>query len=131
MDQQPSAPVSAENMTPIAPTLPAPSAPGRGRPSNRPPRRRRTWIWILLLVILGAGVYYYWSRRTPAAPSASNGTSGGQRGQGANATAPVDAAKAVKGNIGVYVSGLGAVTPIYTVTIKTQVNGQLMQVLYK
>jgi multidrug efflux system membrane fusion protein len=43
----------------------------------------------------------------------------------------VDAAKAAKGNIGVYVTGLGAVTPIYTVTIKTQVNGQLMQIYYK
>ncbi len=37
----------------------------------------------------------------------------------------------MKGNIGVYVTGLGAVTPIYTVTIKTRVDGQLMQVLYK
>ena len=43
----------------------------------------------------------------------------------------MDAAKAVKGNIGVYVTGLGAVTPIYTVTVKTRVDGQLMQVLYK
>lgn len=43
----------------------------------------------------------------------------------------MDAAKAVKGNIGVYVTGLGAVTPIYTVTVKTQINGQLMQVNYK
>jgi membrane fusion protein, multidrug efflux system len=43
----------------------------------------------------------------------------------------VDAAKAFKGNIGVYVTGLGAVTPIYTVTVKTQVNGQLMNVYYK
>lgn len=48
-----------------------------------------------------------------------------------NGPAPVDAATAVKGNIGVYVTGLGAVTPIYTVTVKTQINGQLMQVLYK
>lgn len=43
----------------------------------------------------------------------------------------MDAAKAFKGNIGVYVTGLGAVTPIYTVTIKTQVNGQLMNIYYK
>lgn len=43
----------------------------------------------------------------------------------------MDAAKAVKGNIGVYVTGLGAVTPIYTVTVRTQINGQLIQVNYK
>ncbi len=43
----------------------------------------------------------------------------------------MDAAKAVKGNIGVYVTGLGAVTPIYTVTVKAQVTGQLMEVHYK
>lgn len=37
----------------------------------------------------------------------------------------------MKGNIGVYVTGLGAVTPINTVTVKTQITGQLMQVNYK
>jgi membrane fusion protein, multidrug efflux system len=119
-------------MTPIAPTLPAPQAPAKGRPPNAPPtppRRRRFWIWILLLLLLGAGVYY-WSRRTPPTGSAS-GKSGGKNGPGGNAAAPVDAAKAVKGNIGVYVTGLGAVTPIYTVTVNSRVDGQLMQVLYK
>jgi multidrug efflux system membrane fusion protein len=80
---------------------------------------------------LGAGGYYFWSKRPPQTSGDATGQNG-RRGQGANgAAAPVDAAKALKGNIGVYVTGLGAVTPIYTVTIKTQVNGQLMQVLYK
>ena len=43
----------------------------------------------------------------------------------------MDAAKAVKGNIGVYVTGLGAVTPIYTVTVKSRVDGQLMRSITK
>src|ERR1700691_1206928 len=130
MDQHPSAPASIEHMTPIAPTLPAPKPPGRDRPSNPPPprRRRRLWIWILLLLLLGAGGYYFWSRKPPAATTGKNG---GQKGQGGGGAAPVDAAKAVKGNIGVYVTGLGAVTPIYTVTIHTRVDGELMQILYK
>lgn len=84
----------------------------------------------MLLAILGAGAYY-WSKHTPAASQNSAGTAGGRRGQNANAASPVDAATAVKGNIGVYVTGLGAVTPIYTVTVKSQINGQLMQVYYK
>ena len=70
-------------------------------------------------------------RNEPPPAGSATGKAGGQRGQGANAAAPVDAAKAVKGNIGVYVTGLGAVTPIYTVTVQTRVDGELMQVLYK
>jgi multidrug efflux system membrane fusion protein len=43
----------------------------------------------------------------------------------------VVAAKTRKGDIGVYITGLGAVTPIYTVTVKSRVDGQLMRVLFK
>lgn len=100
-------------------------------PGGTATRRRRSWIWILLVLLLAAGGYYYWSRSKPASNTGDGKSGGGRRGQGANATAPVDAAKAHRGNIGVYVSGLGAVTPIYTVTIKTRVDGQLMQVYFK
>jgi membrane fusion protein, multidrug efflux system len=132
MDQQPSAPAPAENMTPIAPALPAPQAPGKARPpAGPPPRRHRLWIWILLLALAGAAAFYYWTKK-PAAPNQASENAGGKKGQGANAgTSPVDAARAVKGNIGVYVTGLGAVTPIYTVTVKSQINGLLMQIYYK
>lgn len=134
MDQPTSAPAPVEAMTPLAPTLPAPQAPGRGRPPSTPPpppRRRRAWIWILILILLGAGGYYFWSKRTPP-PSGEASGQGGRKGQGGNGgSSPVDAATAFKGNIGVYVTGLGAVTPIYTVTVQSRVDGQLMQVLYK
>jgi len=43
----------------------------------------------------------------------------------------VTAATAHKGDIGVYFSGLGAVTPLYTVTVTSRVDGQLMNVYYK
>lgn len=131
MDEQPRTPVSVENMTPIAPPLPAPPAPGRERRPQAPPPRRRLWPWLLLLAVLGAGYYYWVKKPAPPASNKAGGKAGGQRGQGAGGAAPVDAAKAFKGNIGVYVTGLGAVTPIYTVTVKSQVNGQLIAVHYK
>ena len=101
-----------------------------GHPPSPPRRKHRLWIWFLLLVLLAAGGYYYWSKGKPAASSGS-GKSGGKQGQGANAAAPVDAAKAHGGNIGVYVTGLGAVTPIYTVTVQSRVTGELMKVQFK
>jgi membrane fusion protein, multidrug efflux system len=131
MDQPPSAPAPVETLTPIAPALPAPQSPRKERPPNAPPpRRSHLWIWILFLALLGVAGYIYWSTRTPP-PAGTGAGKGGQKGPGANAAAPVDAAKAVKGNIGVYVTGLGAVTPIYTVTVHSRVDGELMQVLYK
>jgi multidrug efflux system membrane fusion protein len=43
----------------------------------------------------------------------------------------VVAATSHQGDIGVYYSGLGAVTPLATVTVKSRVDGQLMSVLYR
>ena len=44
---------------------------------------------------------------------------------------PVVGVKARKGGIGVYLTGLGTVTPIYTVAVKSRVDGQLMKVNYR
>jgi multidrug efflux system membrane fusion protein len=44
---------------------------------------------------------------------------------------PVVGATSRKGDIGVYYSGLGAVTPLATVTVRTRVDGQLMNIRYK
>ena len=52
----------------------------------------------------------------------------GKKGSRGPLATPVVAAKARKGDIGVYFTGLGAVTPIYTVTVKSRVDGQLMKV---
>jgi multidrug efflux system membrane fusion protein len=43
----------------------------------------------------------------------------------------VVAATSHQGDIGVYYSGLGAVTPLATVTVKSRVDGQLMSVRYR
>jgi len=44
---------------------------------------------------------------------------------------PVAAVAAKKTNFQVYITGLGSVTPVNTVTVRTRVDGQLMEVLFR
>lgn len=96
---------------------------GNPKPSQRP-RHRRRWVWsIAACLLLGATVFVV-QRRT-AARSAESKTS---------PTPPalsVATVAAHTGDIGIYVNGLGAVTPIYTVAVKSRVDGQLVSVNYK
>jgi membrane fusion protein, multidrug efflux system len=98
---------------------------------DKPPKRRsgHLWIWLLVLVALAVGIYLFWVRKPAGtAGGSSSGAAAQKKGFGA---IPVVAAKARKGNIPVFYTGLGAVTPIYTVTVQSVVSGQLMDVLYK
>jgi multidrug efflux system membrane fusion protein len=107
------------------PSYPMTEAPPPGKP------KRYGWLWLVILVLVGLGVYYYRSHANSAnAASDSAQSPGGRPGRGSGAI-PVVAALARKGDIGVYYTGLGSVTPIYTVTIKSQISGYLTQVLYK
>ena len=104
------------------------------RPADEPPvveRKSRWWLWLLIVVLVGLGLYYYRSRSQGGASKAETTTSttAGARGRGPM-TIPVVATKAHRGNIGVYVNGLGSVVPIYTVTVTSRVQGQLMTVAY-
>jgi multidrug efflux system membrane fusion protein len=90
---------------------------------------------LFLLALAGVGYWQWPNLKTllPSGGAASQGTAkggGGRRGAGGG-TSQVVAARATKGNIKVYVTGLGAVTPIYTVTVKSRVDGELMKVRFK
>ena len=100
-----------------------------------PPRRRRfRLLWLLLLVALAIAFYFFFFSRIPR-PGAQGGPGAGagaaQRGRRGPGAIPVVATRATRGNIGVYLNGLGTVTPLNTVTVKSRVDGQLMEVLYR
>jgi len=97
---------------------------------NKPHRSSRRWVWVLLFVaVLAAGAYYYWPKGQPAAATSTPPAAAGKKGRGMGAI-PVVAVKAQTGNIGVYIEGSGNVIPIYTVTLKSRVDGELTKVLY-
>ena len=112
--------------SPAPPVKPAPQE--RIRPKTTKPSRGRGFIWLAVLVLLGIGIYFVWSR-TKTTQSASSATN--KKGGAGGGAVPVVAAKTHRGDIGVYFTGLGAVTPIYTVTVKSRVDGELMSVNYK
>jgi multidrug efflux system membrane fusion protein len=104
--------------------------PRKASTPEKPQRRNRLWLYVtvILAVLLGAFLWFRGHRTATPATTARPGK--GKKG-GALAATPVVAVRATKGNIGVYVTGLGAITPIYTVTVKSRVDGQLMSVHFK
>lgn len=90
------------------------------------PRRRRvlrTTLWLLLLAaIIGAAVHYL-PRRASAPNPGGRAVSAGP--------VPVGVAVAQKGDMPVTLTELGTVTPLATVTVKTQINGYLTAVAFQ
>jgi multidrug efflux system membrane fusion protein len=98
------------------------------RIAARPPPQVRTPLWrrvLWLAVVVLAVVGIVWWIHTRPAPQAPAGRFG------AGAAMPVVAATAQKGDINVLLNGLGTVTPLATVTLRTQISGQLMRVDFK
>ncbi len=54
-----------------------------------------------------------------------------EKGKSPPPAVPVVAVRAVQTDFNVYLNGLGTVTPLSTVTLRTRVDGQLMQVLFR
>jgi membrane fusion protein, multidrug efflux system len=92
-----------------------------------PPRapRRRWWIWLVLGGLVGIVAYSHScrARKTPG------GSSGADVSRSAESVA-VAAVAAEQGDLPVYLTGLGGVTPIHTVTVRSRVDGELIAVHY-
>jgi membrane fusion protein, multidrug efflux system len=102
-------------------------------PVSRPvSRKRKLWPWLLVIAL--AGVAAWVLPRTNWISAASDGAKGAPKKSGPGGPArlvPVVAAEVRKGDMPVYLDGLGSVSPFNTVTIHTRVDGELMNVAFK
>jgi membrane fusion protein, multidrug efflux system len=95
-------------------------------PQNDEPKKSKGWVWLIVLVVIGAlGYFMYWQYQAMQAENA-------QRMSFMRPHAvPITSAKAQKTNMNVYVEALGTVTPIYTDTITSRVQGEITNIYYK
>ncbi len=94
----------------------------------------RAWIWVVVAALAIGGYWYYRSShpKDPQNAAASpGGAKGAGRGAGSSFSLPVVVATATKGDLPVYLNGLGSVTPLNTVTVRSRVDGQLVNVAFK
>ena len=82
-------------------------------------------MWLLIAAVVIVGAFIYYRHRQAASDAAAKAKASQPR------AVPVDVATARKGDIGVYIQALGAVTPEYMVNITSRVQGQVMNVYYR
>jgi membrane fusion protein, multidrug efflux system len=88
--------------------------------ASQKPKVMRTFLWILLLMVVALVIVLLWRHHDNAKKVAP-----------APAKITVTIATAKKGDIGVYLDAIGTVTPVYTASITSQVNGLVVGVHYK
>ncbi len=94
----------------------------RRRATPAPGARSALWLLLVLLVVAGLVAWVVLRAGHQAAPTGRFQSSGPM---------PVGTAKVGKGDMPIVLSGLGTVTPLATVTVKTQIDGQLIDVAFK
>src|SRR5690348_3113462 len=97
------------------------SPPAVSRPGAGSGLRSVLWLLLVLLVVAGLVAWVVLRGKEPA-PTGRFQSSGPM---------PVGTAKAEKADMPIALSALGTVSPLATVTVKTQIAGQLIEVAFK
>lgn len=118
---EPRAPASHDAHHPDLPPLPTLNL------DEHTPSKNYWWVWLLVFALIGYGCYklYQFETSKTAAASAKKAMMMKPR------SIPVAAATAYRGNMPVYLQGLGSVTAFNTVTVKPRIDGQLTSVNFK
>jgi multidrug efflux system membrane fusion protein len=102
-----------------------PEEPASAPVVQRRPRKRRLWLMVVLLLIVGVTGFLILQRRQKTTVAAAS------KSQPAQPGVAISTVVAEQGSIGIYINALGSVSPVYTVTVKSRVDGQLISVNYR
>ncbi len=112
-----------------------PAAPRRTEPAHAMPTalsnhgKTRPWLWLLVIGALVAGGYAV-NRRYPELVKKLTKGNPVQNTRFGPRQIPVVVATAKKGDLPVYLEGLGTVTALNTVTVRSRVDGELIKVAF-
>jgi multidrug efflux system membrane fusion protein len=107
---------------------PAPGTLNADPPKGAKSPRSRWWIWLLLIVPIATAGYVFYPQVRAGQPKSDKAEKGqGKRGGQA---VPVVATIARRGELPIYLTGLGSVTAYNTVTIRSRVDGELIKVAF-
>jgi membrane fusion protein, multidrug efflux system len=81
----------------------------------------RWWIWVIVAAVIIGGVAL-WQRR---------GATQANSGPATARPVMISTAAAHQGDIGIYLNALGTVTPVYTVSVTSRVQGEITKVYYR
>ncbi len=104
--------------------------------TTSPKRARRLWPWLVAACAVAVAAYLLLPVVMHGQARGTGPTTGGAAGAGRGGRmgppmVPVVAAEAVRGDMPVYLNGLGTVTSLNTVTVRSRVDGQLVSVMFK
>src|SRR6185369_8104171 len=88
-------------------------------------------VGIVVVVLAGiAGAYWFWSAQKDTPSQGQSATATKAKGKGGfdpNRATPVVAQEAKKGDVNIYLGGLGTIMPLRTVTVRSRVDGELVR----
>jgi multidrug efflux system membrane fusion protein len=108
------------------PLKPKKQAPAYERAPTKPRADGRTVLASLLVLLIVAGIVWWTRQQGAPQPQA-----GGGRGRFGGAPMSIVPETVGKGDIGITLNALGTVTSLATVTIRTQISGYLIKVVFK
>jgi len=93
-------------------------------------RSRRLWRWWIVGLIVVGGLLSWWYWRAEPASNQAQSASSGFAGQMGAMKVPVRAARVEQSTINIVFPAIGTVTAFNTVTVRSRVDGELIELLF-